>query len=72
MQKSTFKRSVLWMNIGDVAAQTGIWGHSFYKCAHFQDNCKVSCNSCPDGQGAFHTTIHDNCCMFPQTPVLSA
>lgn len=50
MQKSTFKCSVLWMNIGEVAAQTGTLGHSFYKCAHFQDNC----------------------CMFPQTPVLSA
>lgn len=71
MQKSTFKCSVLWMNIGEVAAQTGTLGHSFYKCAHFHTH-RASRNSRPDGQGAFHTAMYDNCCMFPQTPVLSA
>jgi len=35
MAERTFKSGSIWMNIGEVASQTGILGHSCYQCAFF-------------------------------------
>lgn len=42
MQNITFKSSILWTNIGEVAAQTGILAISGYQYAHFCDSFCIS------------------------------
>lgn len=42
MAERTFKSGSIWMNIGEVACQTGILGHSCYKCALFYDICRMA------------------------------
>ncbi|MBS5065496.1 MAG: hypothetical protein KHZ58_17160 [Hungatella hathewayi] len=41
MAERTFKSGSIWMNIGEVASQTGILGHSCYQCAHFY-SCRMA------------------------------
>lgn len=42
MAERTFKSGSIWMNIGEVASQTGILGHSCYQCAHFYSSCRMA------------------------------